>query len=60
VLLSKIFSKEIDIRNEIYKPGGSTKTWTSVTVNYETQKTVEITNIDVNNRLKVLYNYIRN
>jgi hypothetical protein len=40
--------------------GGSTGTWTSVTVNYDTQEAVEIPNIDVNNRLKLLYNYIRN
>jgi preprotein translocase subunit SecD len=59
-LLNKIFSKEIDIRNEVYEPGGSTGTWTSVTVNYDTQEAVEIPNIDVNNRLKLLYNYIRN
>tara|TARA_B100000809_G_scaffold263252_2_gene316049 strand:- start:798 stop:1256 length:459 start_codon:yes stop_codon:yes gene_type:complete len=59
-LLSKIFSKEIDIRDEVYKPEDPTGTWTTVTVNYDTQEAVKITNVVVNNKLSVLYDYIEN
>ena len=59
-LLSKIFSKEIDIRDEVYKPEDPTGSWTTVIVNYDTQEAVKITNVVVNNKLSVLYDYIEN
>lgn len=59
-LLSKIFSEEIDIRDEVYKPEGQTGTWTTVIVNYDTQEAVKVTNVSVVNRLRVLYDYIEN
>jgi len=59
-LLGKLFSKEIDIQDEVYKPEGQTGTWTTVIVNYDTQESVKLANVSVNNRLSVLYNYIDN
>ena len=60
VLLNSIFSKELDIRNEVYNPQDQSGSWTTVTISYDTQEDFEVKNVIVNSRLRVLYDYIKN
>ena len=57
-LVDKIFTRQTNLHNEVYKPQGLTGSWTTVTITSETDETSEISNISPSKNLRPLYDYI--
>ena len=60
-LLAKIFNGGVDVTKDTFEPQGPTGTWTTITLNYASGGSKEVTNIDLwnANHLDSIYDFVK-